>query len=123
MGAGGIDYTEFLAATMDRSLYLKELYCQAAFRMFDCNHDGKISTEELDTVLKIKRGDHNAAKQLTAATLMRQVDLNGDNCRLRRIHANDAKVMQVHSIEVPDVSSEAPLVTITAVAAFYCMHE
>lgn len=78
-GSGGIDYTEFLAATMGRSLYLKELHCRAAFGMFDCNRDGKISSEELGTVLKIRRGDHKASKQRMAATLMQQVDLNGDN--------------------------------------------
>ncbi|CDI75828.1 CAM kinase, CDPK family, putative [Eimeria praecox] len=33
--SGHIDYTEFIAATMDRKLYMKEDVCWAAFRVFD----------------------------------------------------------------------------------------
>merc|ERR1712154_491592 len=50
-GSGQIDYTEFLAATLDKRLYLQEDVCWSAFRVFDCNGDGKISPEELKFVL------------------------------------------------------------------------
>ena len=66
-GSGVIDYTEFLAATLDRHVsfnravtpcyvcsdwchrqqYMKEDVCWAAFRVFDRNGDGHISTQEL----------------------------------------------------------------------------
>merc|ERR1712046_90543 len=51
-GSGQIDYTEFLAATLDKRMYLQEDVCWSAFRLFDRNGDGKISQEELKQVLK-----------------------------------------------------------------------
>lgn len=33
--SGVIDYTEFLAATLDKNVYQKEEACWAAFRVFD----------------------------------------------------------------------------------------
>merc|ERR1712039_1067232 len=51
-GSGNIDYTEFLAATLDKRVYLKEDVCWSAFRLFDRNGDGKISKEELQQVLQ-----------------------------------------------------------------------
>eukprot|EP00929_Paragymnodinium_shiwhaense_P058566 TRINITY_DN2932_c0_g1_i1.p1 TRINITY_DN2932_c0_g1~~TRINITY_DN2932_c0_g1_i1.p1 ORF type:complete len:502 (+),score=153.25 TRINITY_DN2932_c0_g1_i1:86-1591(+) len=50
-GSGVIDYTEFLAATLDRRIYLKEDVVWSAFRVFDRNGDGRISQEELAQVL------------------------------------------------------------------------
>merc|ERR1719443_2537891 len=40
---GVIDYTEFVAATLDRRLYLQEDVCWEAFRVFDRDGTGKIS--------------------------------------------------------------------------------
>merc|ERR1712080_273914 len=48
-GSGGVDYSEFLAATLDQSRYLKEDICRRAFNVchLDKNHDGKIDFDEL----------------------------------------------------------------------------
>jgi len=76
-GSGVIDYTEFLAATLDRKEYEQEDVCWAAFRVFDRNGDGKISPEELQAVL----GDDGVKDSLGADTienLLKGVDADGD---------------------------------------------
>jgi len=47
---GVIDYTEFLAAALDKQIYTQQDACWVAFRMFDRNGDGKISLQELQHV-------------------------------------------------------------------------
>ena len=46
-GSGEIDYTEFLAATIDEKTYLREDYLRTAFNMFDKDGSGKIDNEEV----------------------------------------------------------------------------
>ncbi len=46
-GSGTIDYTEFIAASMEKSLYLKEERLLQTFKMFDLDKSGKISKSEL----------------------------------------------------------------------------
>jgi len=75
-GSGCIDYTEFLAATLDKKLYTQEDMCWSAFRVFDKNGDGKISQDELKEVL----GDEDIQSEFhtSLAELMKQIDENGD---------------------------------------------
>merc|ERR1711988_794779 len=76
-GSGVIDYTEFLAATLDKKVYMKEDVCWSAFRVFDRNGDGKISPEELKQVL----GDADVTDQVGAskiAEMMKELDGNDD---------------------------------------------
>jgi len=46
-GTGAINYTEFLAASLDRRAYLREDVCWTAFSVFDLDGDGRISVEDL----------------------------------------------------------------------------
>jgi len=76
-GSGVIDYTEFLAATLDKKSYMQEDVCWSAFRVFDRNGDGKISLAELEQVLS--SGDVEAQMGANAVKdLMKEVDENGD---------------------------------------------
>jgi len=72
-GNGQIDYTEFLASTIDTQKHIKADVCWQAFRAFDKNGDGVISLEELKEV--IRDGD---VKALASNELMAEVDKSGD---------------------------------------------
>mmetsp|Transcript_36346 Transcript_36346/g.79299 ORF Transcript_36346/g.79299 Transcript_36346/m.79299 type:complete len:503 (-) Transcript_36346:101-1609(-) len=76
-GSGVIDYTEFLAATLDKRLYLQEDVCWSAFRLFDRNGDGQISQEELKHVLDNEQVESIMGVQ-AIAQLMKEIDGNGD---------------------------------------------
>lgn len=76
-GNGNIDYTEFLAATLDSKAYLKEEACRAAFRTFDLNGDGRISQAELFQVLNTD-GIPEAVGLRRVEELVAEVDINGD---------------------------------------------
>jgi len=75
-GSGVIDYTEFLAATLDKKNYMDENQCWAAFQLFDKNGDGKISKDELKEVLK--SGDVDSVVETDMQELLDTVDKNGD---------------------------------------------
>jgi len=75
-GSGMIDYTEFLAATLDKKVYMCEDTCWQAFRVFDLNNDGRISKEEIMNVLNDGDVQNAAAKDM--AEIMQEIDQNGD---------------------------------------------
>mmetsp|Transcript_890 Transcript_890/g.2052 ORF Transcript_890/g.2052 Transcript_890/m.2052 type:complete len:739 (+) Transcript_890:87-2303(+) len=50
-GNGYIEYTEFLAASLDKKHYAEEKVCWAAFQVFDRDNSGEITREELVKVL------------------------------------------------------------------------
>mmetsp|Transcript_55351 Transcript_55351/g.172090 ORF Transcript_55351/g.172090 Transcript_55351/m.172090 type:complete len:431 (+) Transcript_55351:1-1293(+) len=66
-------YTEFLAATFDRSTYCTRPVCIAAFNVFDTNKNGLISKQELGTGTIL--GDLSKEE---LAHLFRDLDHNGD---------------------------------------------
>lgn len=75
-GSGVIDYTEFLAATLDKKIYIQEDVCWAAFRIFDRDGNGKITKDEIETVLS--NGDVLGMDAADIADLMKDIDANGD---------------------------------------------
>ena len=50
-GSGEINYTEFLAATIDANVFLREDYLKTAFLMFDKDNSGKIDGSEVVALL------------------------------------------------------------------------
>ena len=58
---GKIDYTEFLAATLQKQNYLKIERLYGAFCLFDKDNSGKITKDELMKVLKV---DKNQEKEI-----------------------------------------------------------
>lgn len=49
---GSINYTEFLAATMDAQTFLREDYLKTAFQMFDKDSSGSIDKNEIRALLE-----------------------------------------------------------------------
>jgi calcium-dependent protein kinase len=50
-GSGEINYTEFIAATIDANVFLREDYLRTAFQMFDRDNSGKIDSQEIMELL------------------------------------------------------------------------
>jgi calcium-dependent protein kinase len=91
-GSGIVDYTEFLAATLDKRLYIQEDVCWSAFRLFDRNGDGRISHDEIKFVLN--NGD--ISKLMGAKSiedLLGVVDTSGDGM----IDFDEFMAMMVHT--------------------------
>jgi len=70
--SGVINYTEFLAASIDKRIYLQEDKLRDAFKLFDEDKSGKISKSEISKVLKFKKSGVEMTK------LFEKYDLNGD---------------------------------------------
>uniref|UniRef100_A0A7S2JVT7 EF-hand domain-containing protein n=1 Tax=Zooxanthella nutricula TaxID=1333877 RepID=A0A7S2JVT7_9DINO len=78
-GSGALDYTEFVAATLDHRACARLDLCRAAFRTFDLNDDGRISPEEFEEVL---RGDdpERSPDRRRIDRMVREADADGDGC-------------------------------------------
>eukprot|EP00439_Symbiodinium_sp_Y106_P000090 s2157_g1.t1 len=82
-GSGEIDYTEFLAAAMERKAVVQESALWAAFRVFDKNDDGRISLKEIQEVLGTKEVNRTVSKE-QIKKILAEVDTNGDGLGLSR---------------------------------------
>jgi calcium-dependent protein kinase len=51
-GSGEINYTEFLAATIDANVFMRDDYLRTAFSMFDKDGSGKIDNDEVIALLQ-----------------------------------------------------------------------
>jgi len=71
-GSGVIDYTEFLAASIDGTRHITREACWTAFSLFDRDGDGDISASEISQVL-----DHGRARN-SAEKLVMHIDSSGD---------------------------------------------
>lgn len=77
-GSGQVEFTEFLAATIDRK-YLTEDNVWSAFRVFDQNGDGKISQTEMYRVLNTRSGEgEEAVNPQDVVALMRELSEDKD---------------------------------------------
>eukprot|EP00922_Rhytidocystis_sp_ex-Travisia-forbesii_P049193 GHVS01073262.1.p1 GENE.GHVS01073262.1~~GHVS01073262.1.p1 ORF type:complete len:640 (-),score=81.16 GHVS01073262.1:387-2306(-) len=79
-GSGVIDYTEFIAASLDKRQYIQEDVCWAAFRVFDLDANGKISPEELLQVLgsESMQGVFSNQDMAEIQAMIKEVDTDGD---------------------------------------------
>lgn len=75
--SGTINYTEFIAATIDAQVFTREENMRAAFQMFDTDNSGKIDAKEVRQLLE---GDdyksHISSDKIHQ--IIKEVDINGD---------------------------------------------
>merc|ERR1719281_579700 len=77
-GSGVINYTEFLAATLNTRQRTQEDACWAAFRHFDRDKNGSISKAELRETLKDLNGVELFATEAEVNRVLEEVDSNND---------------------------------------------
>ena len=73
-GSGEIDYSEFVAASMNRNKLLSKERLEAAFKTFDIDGSGTISADELKALL----GKTHHYDDEMWIEIIREVDQNGD---------------------------------------------
>jgi len=71
--SGVINYTEFLASTIDQKIYLKEEKLYEAFKNFDKDGNGKISIDEVKNTLQAQNEEAKALEEM-----IKKYDINGD---------------------------------------------
>ena len=76
-GSGDINYTEFLAATIGKNIYMNEAYLRQAFNMFDTDKSGKIDKDE---VVQLLSGDNmsNIVPKEAIQDAINDIDKDGD---------------------------------------------
>jgi len=72
--SGAIDYSEFVVASMNEKNLLSNNKLQSAFKMFDKDGGGSISTDEIKQVLSFGQN----LEESVVNDIIRQVDANGD---------------------------------------------
>ena len=70
--SGNIEYTEFISASIEKNIYLKEEKLKEAFKLFDVDGSGKISRAEIEKVLHAEKN----SKEIEA--IMNKHDKNKD---------------------------------------------
>lgn len=78
-GLNRLDYTEFLAATLDEKVYKAEDQLWSAFRLFDKNGDGKIDLEEIRKMLGGDSDELSKEASTVAQAMIAEADKNGDS--------------------------------------------
>ena len=72
--SGSIDYTEFIAATMNKQSAISKDSLRVAFNIFDKDGNGKITLDEIQDVIGVQDGiDEESWQQI-----VKEIDENGD---------------------------------------------
>jgi len=79
-GSGAIDYTEWTVGTINKANVITKAKLKKAFDMFDIDGSGKISAQELKTVLgEMQIGRGNLQSSLNATTVSESPNNNVDD--------------------------------------------
>ncbi len=72
-GTGKLGYTEFISASIEQNIYMREERLLEAFKMLDKDKSGKITKDEIKNSLKLDNVDEDTLNEL-----IKKFDLNGD---------------------------------------------
>jgi len=75
-GSGFIEYEEFLRATIDTETLLTEKNLEFAFNFFDKDGSGKLSAEEVKSILGVVSTEKDGGE--IVKKVISEVDVNGD---------------------------------------------
>ena len=96
-GSGEINYTEFIAATIDANIFMREDYLKTAFNMFDKDNSGKIDQTEVVALLSDEElGNFVSPNAIKSAML--EIDANGDG----EIDFEEFMIMMKKATEMDD---------------------
>ena len=70
--SGNIEYTEFIAASLEKNVYMNEQKLKDAFKLFDADNSGKISKSEISKVLNMSMNSKEVEN------IINKYDLNKD---------------------------------------------
>jgi len=106
-GSGVIDYTEFIAATMDKRKYMEEEVCWRAFKFFDVDGSGMLDRHEVVRLMGV--ADVTDVMQVDVTQqevdqIMLEVDINGDGL----IDFEEFMVMMRRMPQRPDSHKSRP---------------
>jgi len=95
--SGSIDYTEYIAATMNKQNAISKDSLQLAFKIFDKDGNGKITLDEIQDVIGVQEGiDEQAWKEL-----VKEIDENGDG----EISFEEFSAMMMKLVEKTEIKS------------------
>lgn len=75
-GSGHIDYSEFIAATLEKQVYMQAEVLKGSFQMFDKDGDGFITVAELSEM--VNDNDHQHMSALQIQEMISEFDMDGD---------------------------------------------
>jgi calcium-dependent protein kinase len=77
-GSGSVDYTEFIAAAIDKRIYQRRDVIWSAFRAFDLDGNGSIDKQELKMVMDASAAGAVALPEEKIKALIKDADKDGD---------------------------------------------
>ena len=77
-GNGGVDFQEFVTASIDHKKNINNESLRMAFDRFDINKDGTISIDEFKVIMPCKSGNSANEMNKTWMKIIEDADTNGD---------------------------------------------
>lgn len=109
-GNGSIDYSEFIIAHMDITKLFQEDKLREVFDMFDQDHSGSITADEIKKILGKGMDPANEVEDAEWDKILEEVDVNGDGeisfeefkdmiNRMNVAHSDECEVLNPQAVD------------------------